>query len=392
MPIDVDRARAQTPGCTQVVHLNNAGAALQPAVVTEAVIAHLRLEERMGGYEAEDAAQEQVSRTYDAIATMLRADREEIALVDSATRAWDLALYALSFAPGDRILTGRSEYSSNAMAMLEVAGRSGARIEVVDDDELGRFDVEDLRRRMDDDVKLIAMTHVPTYGGLVNPAAAVGAVAREAGVTYLLDACQSAGQIDLDVTAIGCDLLSATGRKFLRGPRGAAFLYASRRVVDTLTPPFPDFASASSPAPRTLRLAPGARRFESFEGSIAGRIGLGVAVDNALGWGLPAIEERVTGLAERLRELLSERVDVRVHDRGDRRCAIVTFTLDGVPARALVDRLRGLGINTAVTAAGQPLLDGPAGADLVRASVHYYNTEAELTALVDALPPAAPHG
>ena len=358
--------------------------------MTDAVVGHLRLEARIGGYEAEDAAAEQVARTYDAIAELLGCHRDEVAVVDSATRAWDLALYALRFGPGDRILTGRSEYSSNAMAMLEVAARSGARIEVVDDDDLGRFDVADLQRRMDDDVRLVAMTHVPTYGGLVNPAEEVGAVTRAAGTVYLLDACQSAGQLDLDVGRIGCDLLSATGRKFLRAPRGTGFLYASQRIVDTLTPPFPDYASASSPLPRTVELAPGARRFESFEGSVAGRIGLGVAVDHALSWGLAEIEARVTALAERLRGLLSERAGVVVHDQGDRRCGIVTFTLDGVPARELQERFGRAGINTSVTAPGQPLLDRPAGEQpsLVRASVHYYNTEDELDLLMSQLPDA----
>lgn len=388
MSIDVELAREQTPGCAHVVHLNNAGAALQPAVVTDAVIDHLRLEERIGGYEAEDAAAPKVERTYAAIAELVGATPAEIALTDSATRAWDLALYALPLRAGDRILTGRAEYASNAMAMLEVAARTGARIEVVGDDESGAFDVDDLRRRMDDDVKLIAMTHVPTYGGLVNPAVEVGEVAREAGATYLLDACQSVGQIDLDVAEIGCDLLSATGRKFLRGPRGTGFLYASQRIVDTLKPPFPDIVSATWPEPAAYRLAPGARRFESFEGSVAGRIGLGVAVDHALGWGLPAIEERVTALGERLREQLSARPGTRVHDQGTRRCGIVTFTIDGVESTAVRERLTAAGINTTVTAAGQPLLDRPQGAEpqVVRASVHYFNTDDELDRLVAALP------
>ena len=206
MTLDVARARAHTRGCEQVAHLNNAGAALQPDVVVDAVVDHLRLEERLGGYEAEAAAADGIARTYEALGALLGARAEEIALVDSATRAWDLALYALPFAAGDRILTGRAEYASNAMAMLEVAARTGAVVEVVDDDESGGLDVEDLRRRIDSDVRLVALTHVPTYGGLVNPAAEVGRVAREAGVTFLLDACQSVGQLELDVEELGCDV------------------------------------------------------------------------------------------------------------------------------------------------------------------------------------------
>ena len=200
--IDVAQARRDTPGCSHVAHLNNAGAALPPAQVTDAVIEHLRREADMGGYEAAEAAAGQVEHTYDAIASMIGADRDEIATVENATRAWDMAFYALRFQPGDRILTTRAEYASNVIALLQVARRTGAVIEVVDDDHTGQVSVADLRHRLDDGrgpVRLVALTHVPTQGGLVNPVAEVGAAAREAGVVFLLDACQSIGQLPIDV-------------------------------------------------------------------------------------------------------------------------------------------------------------------------------------------------
>jgi cysteine desulfurase / selenocysteine lyase len=391
---DVERARRDTPGTRKVAHLNNAGAALPPVQVTEAVIEHLRRESDMGGYEAAEAAVDQVENTYRSIAAMIGAHRDEIAVVENATRAWDMAFYGLRLRPGDRILTARAEYASNVIAFLQVAERTGARIEVIDDDPSGQLSVTDLRRRLDDGrgpVKLVAITHVPTQGGLVNPAAEVGAATREAGVLYLLDACQSIGQMPIDVQAIGCDLLSATGRKFLRGPRGTGFLYARRDVIEQLEPPFLDLHAATWTAPDRYEVRADARRFENWETNYAAKIGLGVAVDYALSWGLDAIEERVTGLAEHLRHELRQLPGVEVHDQGQRRCGIVTFNLDGVPAQQVQQHLTSAGVNVSVSLVDYARLDLPARglSDLVRASVHYYNTTEEIDRLLSALPRAA---
>jgi cysteine desulfurase / selenocysteine lyase len=391
---DVERARRDTPGVAKVAHLNNAGAALPPSQVTEAVIAHLRLEAEIGGYEAANAARDRTEAVYAAIARLIGSRPDEIAVVENATRAWDMAFYALSFKPGDRILTARAEYASNVIAYLQVAARTGAVVEVVEDDEHGQFSVDDLRHRLEHgaDVKLIAMTHVPTQGGLVNPAEEVGAVARQAGVPFLLDACQSVGQLPVDVGRIGCDMLSTTGRKYLRGPRGTGFLYVRRSILEQLEPPFLDLHAATWTAPGSYEIRGDARRFENWETNYAGKIGLGVAVEYALSWGLEAIEARVTALAESLRERLAAIDGVAVHDQGQRRCGIVTFTVDGVPAGEVQRQLAGSGVNTSVSPAGSARFDLPRRglSDLVRASVHYYNNDAELGRLIDALPAPRP--
>jgi selenocysteine lyase/cysteine desulfurase len=392
---DIERARRDTPATSRVAHLNNAGAALPPTQVTEAVIAHLRLEAELGGYEAAAAAGEQVDATYSAIARLLGCAREEVAVLENATRAWDMAFYALRFQPGDRILTARAEYASNVIAFLQVAARTGAVVEVVDDDEHGQLSVADLSRRLDrgdGQVKLIAVTHVPTQGGLVNPAEQIGAVARQAGVPFLLDACQSVGQLPVDVERIGCDLLSATGRKFLRGPRGTGFLYVRHSFLEQLEPPFLDLHAATWTAPDRYEIRPDARRFENWETNYAGKIGLGVAVDYALSWGLEAIERRVTALAAQLRERLQALPGVQVHDQGERRCGIVTFTVAGVPAQDVQQHLSRQGVNVSVSLVDYARLDLPYRGlpDLVRASVHYYNTGQELDRLVKALPASVP--
>ena len=385
--LDVERARALTPGCDRVIHLNHAGASLMPAPVLEAVVSHLRREAEIGGYEAEDEAGDRLDAVYGSVARLLGSAPDEIALVENATRAWDMAFYSFRFRPGDRILIGRAEYVSNAIAELQLAARHGAVLDVVDDDEHGQIDVADLERRIDDRVCLIALTHVPTNGGLVNPAAEVGRLARAAGVPFLLDATQSAGQIVLDVAELGCDVLCLTGRKYLRGPRGTGVLYVRRELADALEPPFLEVRSATWTAPDRYVVAPGARRFETWERNVAGLLGLGSAIDHALEWGIDAIEARVVTLGEGLRERLRAVAGVAVHDKGLRRCGIVTFTVDGVDASEVQRRLAAQRVNTVVSPVTSGQLDLPARGlgDLVRASVHYVNTEEELDRVAEAV-------
>ncbi|WP_044208826.1 aminotransferase class V-fold PLP-dependent enzyme [Coleofasciculus chthonoplastes] len=380
LTLDWQRARQDTPGCETVLHFNNAGAALMPQSVLDAVVGHLQLEAQMGGYEAAAQQVEAVERVYDAVATLLGCQRQEVALIENATRAWDMGFYSIPLKKGDRILTGVSEYGSNFIAFLQVARKTGATIEVIPNDEFGQISIPKLRQAIDQRVKLIAITHVATNGGLVNPAVDVGNVAKDAGILYLLDACQSVGQMPIDVNEIGCDMLSATGRKYLRGPRGTGFLYVREEVIEQLEPPFLDMQAAEWLSRDTFKIRADARRFENWETNYAGKIGLGVAVDYALNWGLAAIEHRIRHLANRLRDQLSDIDGVKVQDLGQKKCGIVSFTVAGKEPSEIKQLLSEKKINLSVSAAQGTRLDMDARglASVLRASVHYYNTEAEV--------------
>ena len=385
--IDLERVRADTPGVAEVAHFNNAGAALMPRPVVDAVIGHLELEARIGGYEAADHAAPALDRSYDSIARLLNCRADEVALMESATRAWDMAFYSIPFGPGDRILTATAEYVSNYIAFLQVARKTGAEVVPVPDDEHGRLDVDALASMVDERTKLIAVTHVPTNGGLINPAAAIGRVARDAGVPYLLDACQSVGQMPIDVQAIGCTMLTATSRKFLRGPRGVGFLYIDLDYAQQLEPILLDGRAATWVAPDRYEVRADARRFEEFESSIASRLGLGAAVDYALDLGVADGYARIEALAADLRTGLDALPGVTVRDQGIERCGIVTFTVDGVEPAALKTALRAERINVSTVDPSSTLLDSEQRGlpELVRASVHYYNDDHELERLLEAV-------
>lgn len=387
MNIDIERIRAETPGVGHVIHLNNCGAGLMPRPVLDALTRHLTLEAQIGGYEAAEQAAADIEHCYDAIAGLLNCRREEIAVVENATVGWDMAFYGLPLKPGDKVLTAVSEYASNAIAYLQKARQCGMEIVVVPNDEHGQLDVSALRNLIDDRVKLISVTHVPTNGGLINPAAEIGKVARSAGIPYLLDACQSAGQLPLDVEALGCDMLSATGRKYLRGPRGTGFLYVRESMLDRLEPPFLDLHAAQWTGRDSFEMRPDARRFENWENYVAGKIGLGVAVDYATGLGLQAIAERVQILAGRIRDGLSALPGVTVRDLGREKSGIVSFTVQAHEPPTLKAALASKGINISTSGASSTRFDMEARGlqQMSRLGVHYYNTEDEIDRFIDEL-------
>ncbi|MFD2762596.1 aminotransferase class V-fold PLP-dependent enzyme [Micromonospora eburnea] len=386
MNINLVRARADTPGVKYVAHLNNAGASLAPKPVIDAVMGHLRLESELGPYEAAERARVAVERGHSALADLLNCHSDEIAMFESATRAWGAALSSIALGPGDRVLISPMEYGSSYLSFLHLARRTGVQLEVLPVDADGLVDVAELRDHIDERVKLIAMTHVPMHDGLIYPVAAIGRVAREHGITYLVDASQSIGQLPVDVRQIGCDMLVGCGRKFLRGPRGTGFLYARREFAEQLSPGTVGLDGVEWDGVG-YRFAPAARRFDTWETNCATRIGLGVAVDYALSWGIENTWHRIRELAAGLRVDLASIPGITVEDRGRERCGTIALTVHGQAAELVRAELQRAGINTWVCLSNAACVDMRRRgiSSLLRVSVHYYNSAEELARLCTVL-------
>jgi len=390
--IDVAAERAATPGCATVVHLNSAGAALVTSETLATVVAHLELEATTGGYEAAAAVADRLAGVAGSAAALLGARPGEVALTGSDTEGWTKALWGLALGgglpAGRRILVDRQSYDSHYMGLLQVVSVTGATIDVVPAVADGTIDLEALTAELAvGDVVLVSATHVGTHRGLVNPVEEVGDRCRAAGVLFFLDACQSIGQLPVDVGRIGCAVATGTGRKWLRGPRGTGLLYVASDLVDSLRPTGIDGTSAQWEDAGHYRLSPGVARFMPFESPVALHLGLGTALDHALDLGIDAIAAAVGRIAEHLRGQLASVDGVAVHDGGTRRSGIVTFTVAGSPPAEVKAAATAAGVNVSVTEAGAARFDmgGTRPDAVVRASPHYVTTEEECARLVEVV-------
>nr|MDT0659485.1 N-methyl-L-tryptophan oxidase [Micromonospora sp. DSM 115978] len=387
MSFDPHAVRAATPGTRHARHFNAAGAALPSDTVLSAVVEHLRLEARIGGYEAAEAAAGRLDEVYSLAARVLGAQPDDIALVESATVAWHRAVGALPLRPGDRILASASSYVSSALHLLELRRTRGVSVEVLPCGDSGGVDLDALEKALREPAALVTVAHVPTSSGLVEPVAAIGARAAAAGVPLLLDATQSVGQFPVDVSAAGCDMLMTTGRKFLRGPRGTGLLYVSPGLRAVLRPPHPDVRGARWTSDEGYEVTAGARRYETWEAAHALRLGLGAALTEALDLGVERIGRYTAQLAARLRAALTAVPGVVLADPPGAGGAIVTFVRDGENPQDTVRRLRAAGVHVVAVPASHGQWDlGRRGLPaVVRASVHVYNNDDDIDAFTTAL-------
>jgi selenocysteine lyase/cysteine desulfurase len=372
--IDLDAVRADTPGCHDLIFLDNAGSSLPPTPVLAAVQAHVAREGVIGGYRAAAERRSDLEEGYSVFASLLGCSPDEIAFTDSASRSWLLALDALGLSPGDEVLVTEVEYHSNVLPLMNL----GLRVSVIPSEASGLVDLSALESMLSPSVKLVSLVHVPTNGGLINPVRAVADLAHSAGATVILDACQSLGQLPLDFASLGVDAITGSGRKWLRGPRGTGVL----AIRSSLRPRLIDGRAALWDSPSTFTLSKEAKAFELWEYNVADRLGFIEAAKYALSLGIDEIASTVAARADLMRSLLSAVSGVTVHDLGADRCGIVSFSVAGHPAEEVRDHLWDQSVAVSVTYDTSTQFDMTRRGlkSLVRASPHYFVSPEQIAA------------
>ena len=384
---EIQQIRTETKGTSELIHFNNAGASLPPDIVVETIINYLNEEAVYGGYETEYKYREELENSYALIAKLVNADKDEVAIVENASTAWGLAFNGITFEKGDVIITSEMEYVTNLMGFLNAKKSYGIEIKVIPNDEQGNFSLSVLENAISPQTKLIAITHIPSTSGSMIPVIEIGKIARKHNILYLVDACQSAGQVPIDVREVDCDILAVTGRKYLRAPRGTGFLYVRKGVQDKLKLILMDSHTAVWVSETVFKLRDDARRFEVYEKNRALTLGLGKAIEYALNIGIDRIWQRIQNLADTMRKQLEDIDGITVHDQGDHKCGIVTFSVNGIDSALVKSELAARQINVSIGKAISTLIYMNKNHlnSVVRASIHYYNTEEEIKSMCDVL-------
>lgn len=363
-----------------MLHLNNAGSALMPKPVIKEINEYITLETRLGGYEAATLTHDKSQNFYHYASKLINANPHEISYMENATRAWEVVFHSLNLGDGDRIITSTHEYGSNYLAFLLLKKRKNIHIEILPNDAYGQVCLFTLKNIICNKTKLISIPHIPSNNGLINPAEEVGIIAESKNIFYLLDTTQSLGQIPIDVKKIKCNALCATGRKYLRGPRGSGFLYVDSSSLELLEPPFINLYTADWISPNDFRFHNNNKRFETFEFSHANRLGFAAAIKYTLQLGIDPINQRIQVLSNTLRDKLCNLKGVTLQDTGIKKSGLVTFSIEKIPLLEVYNKLKEKNINISICWNSYARIDSKERkvGDLIRASVHYYNTEEEI--------------
>lgn len=392
---EIQQLRQETTGTKHVIHLNNAGSGLMPDVVTQAQLDHITLESEIGGYEAAALRAAVVQAFYEQAALLFNCQPGNIAFTSSATDSYTRALSAIPFEKGDVILTDCDDFVSNQIQFLSLQKRLGVKIVHIRNAPEGGVDVQDLQEKLHEYLpRLLAITHIPTNSGLVQPVDAIAKVyssyrnVHPDRTWYILDACQSAGQLKLDMQQLHCDFMSVTCRKFLRGPRGTGALYIADRALQAgLEPMFIDMRGAEWIEKDHYRQQPDAKRFEDWEFNYATVIGTKVAIEYCRRIGEDKIWQQVKLLSGITRQKLADINKVRVLDRGPEVGGLVTFTVEGGDPVYMVNELlkRKINVVPSYRAFGVIDFDEKGVRWAIRASPHYYNTLEEIDTFITAV-------
>ncbi len=361
---------------------NSASSSLPPKSVVEVITEYLVEEQQVGGYTIEDDRANAIANFYIQAAKLLNCKPQNIAFAYNATDAFSKALLSIDFEKGDVIITSDDDYVSNHFQFIALQKRIGVKVIRIKTLENGDLDISHFKEVVvTKQPKLVAVTHVPTNSGLVQDVTSIGRICANYNILFLLDACQSVGQLVVDVQDIQCDFLVVTGRKWLRGPRGTGILYVSDRVLNAGMYPFSiDGNGGIWYKANDFKIIETAQRFELFESSKALVVGFAEALHYLNAIGIERISERNKQLITALRTNLNAIKGVNLYDRGSVTSSILTFRKEGKSLEDIQNALKAHSIFHSVSSKPWGVIDfNKKGVDwVIRLSPHYFNTIKEI--------------
>lgn len=411
MPLDIDRIRAQFPVLRRrvndhpLVYLDSAATSQKPRAVLDAERAFLERHNaavHRGAHALAAEATELFEASRERLARFLGATAEEIVWTAGATAALNLLAYSFSNAssgrggpqaerfrlrPGDELVVTELEHHANLIPWQELAGRTGATLRHIGVDDAGRLRMDEAAGIIGERTRVLAFAHVSNVLGAINPVAELVALARRVGALVVLDACQSAPHLPLDVKALDVDFAVLSGHKML-GPLGIGVLYGRRELLDAMPPFLTGGSMITSVTMEHAEYLPSPARFEAGTQPVSQAIGLAAAVDFLDDLGMDRVHERDAELGQALAMGLAAIPGIRLLGPapGEPRVGLAGFTVDGVHPHDVGQFLDELGIAVRVGHhCAEPLHRRLGLAASTRASTSVYTTDAEVAALLDGV-------
>lgn len=374
----IKEARTQTPTATSGTHLAAAGSSLPSSRTLEAVRSYIDLEASIGGYDAADAVMDLVQTTRVQLETLINAPSGSVALTSSDTVGFAKSMWGLAlggqFPKNSAFLVDHYLYASHKYVICEVAKFCEANVLISPTRQLEADWVQSQLSR--GNVRAVLCTHVASHRGYVTPLSSIGQLCRESESLHIVDGCQSFGQIPIDVEASSIDIFTATGRKWLRAPRGTGFVFARPDLISLMRPPYQE---------GRLELAPeNPQRLENFEVSWAARVGMHFALNDLHTYTQERVSRQIIAMTDYLQHRLRELKNLDVQEAPDQpKCGITTFLHSSVGSEELKAQAAAIGVRFTVAPPDSAPLDSDVLRAPVRVSPHIYNNTDDIDALIE---------
>lgn len=366
------------------INFNNAGSSKNSNKVIKTIIAYLEEEQKLGGYLAAKLNRPKILNFYRVFSKLIKCKKSEISFLPSSTYGWNFFLNSISFKKNDNVIIFENEYGNNFISLLK---KKNLKIKVSKLSHDGQVCFESLKENIDRNTKLVSVCHISSQCGNLIDVQKVGKIVKEINrnTLFLVDACQSIGQIDINVRKINCDVMIGSGRKYLRGPRGTGFIFIKDDLKKNLSPIISD--SFSCKIVNMKKIIYKKNYFETFEYSPALLLGLTEAIENIHSIGIKKIQKKIKKLSLYFRLKVRKLNGVIIFENECLISGINTIIINGFSTKEVLDYLLKKKILCSISdnKTSYHFFKTRKRKSLLRLSFHYYNDFKEIDFLIKTI-------